>query len=115
MTLVGLSGCSGPFASSRGATDVIVHNDGDVSRTVELTVTQRDSEAAPIDTRLELSPNEQTIINNNVIMDADYDVSVSFTDPTRDSPYSETQAWNDAGQPLHIMLNNQIVFAVQIG
>lgn len=115
MTLVGLSGCSGPFASSRGATDVIVHNDGDVSRTVDLTVTQRDSEASPIDTRLELSPNEQTVINNNVIMGSDYDVEVSFIDSTRDSPYSEAQAWDDAGQPLHVMLNNQIVFAVQIG
>jgi len=48
-------------------------------------------------------------------MGNDYDVDVSFTDATRESPYSETQEWNDAGKSLHIILNNQIVFTVQIG
>ncbi len=48
-------------------------------------------------------------------MESDYEVEVSFTDTARDSSYSETQEWNEAGQPLHIILNDQIVFAVQIG
>lgn len=113
--LTGLAGCNGSLGSSRGATDVFVHNERDVPRTVDLTVTQGDSESSRIDTRLELRPNEQEKINNQVIMGSDYDVEVSFTDTDRDSPYSETQEWNDAGQPLHIILNDQIVFAVQIG
>jgi len=113
--LTGLAGCNGRFGSSRGATDVFIHNEGDVPRTVDLTVTQGDSESPRIDTRLELSPNEQEKINNEVIMRSDYNVEVSFTDTNRESPYSETQEWNDADQPLHIILNAQIVFAVQIG
>jgi hypothetical protein len=113
--LTGLAGCNGSPGSSRGATDVFVHNEGDVPRTVNLTVTQGDRESSHIDTRLELRPNEQEKINNEVIMRRDYDVEVSFTDTNRDSPYSETQEWNDAGQPIHIILNDQIVFAVQIG
>ena len=115
LCLVGLAGCNGSPKSSRGATDIIVHNDGEVSRTVDLTVTQRDSESSRIDTRLEVRPNEQEKINNKVIMGSDYDVDVSITDTNRESPYAETQEWNDAGQPLHIILNEQIVFAVQIG
>lgn len=115
LCLTGLAGCTGRPGSSRGATDVFVHNEGDVPRTIDLTVTQRDSESSHIDTRLELRPNEQEKINNKVIMESDYDVEISFTDTNRESPYSETQEWNDAGQPLHIILTDQIVFAIQIG
>jgi len=79
-----------------------------------LTVTQRGSKSTPIDTHLEVGPNDQTKINNKVLMESDYDVDVSFTDTTRESPYSETQEWNDAGNSLHIILNDQIVFTVQI-
>lgn len=113
--LVGLPGCNGGPGSGRGATDVFVHNEGDVLRTVDLTVTRRGSESPRIDTRFEVGPNEQEKINNEVIMESDYDVEVSFTDTTRESPYSEIQEWDDAGQPLHIILDDQIVFAVQIG
>jgi hypothetical protein len=112
---VGVAGCNGSPGGSRGATDVFVHNEGEVPRTIDLTVTQRDSESSRIDTRLELRPNEREKINNRVIMGGDYDVEVSFTDTSRESPYSETQEWNDADQPLHIILTDQIVFAVQIG
>lgn len=80
-----------------------------------MTVTQADSESSRIDTRFELRPNEQEKINNEVIMGSDYDLNVWFTDTNRDSPYSETQEWNDAGQPLHIILSDQVVFTVQIG
>ena len=76
-----------------------------------MTVTQHESESSRIDTRFELRPNKLEKINNKVIMGNDYD----FTDKTRESPYSETQEWNDAGQPLHILLSDQIVFTVQIG
>lgn len=115
MCLVGLAGCNGNTESRRGQTDVFVHNEGDVPRTVDLTVTQRGNESTSIDTQLEMGPNDQTKINNKVLMGNDYDVEVSFTDTTRESPYSETQEWNDADKSLHIILNDQIVFAVQIG
>lgn len=113
--LAGIAGCASRPSSGRGATDVFIRNEADVARTVEVTVTKRGSESSRIDTSLEIPPNSQQRINNKVIMDSDYDVEVSYTDPTRDAPYSETQAWDDAGKPLHVILNNQIVFAVQIG
>jgi hypothetical protein len=62
-----------------------------------------------------MSPHSRQKINNEVIMDSDYDVDVTYTDENRESPYSETQEWTDAGQPLQILLNDQIVFTVQIG
>ncbi len=80
-----------------------------------MTVTQRGGESSNIDTSLDMNPHSRQKINNEVIMDSDYDVEVTYTDDTGESPYSESQEWNDAGQPLHILLNDQIVFAVQIG
>ena len=80
-----------------------------------MTVTQRGGTSPNIETSLDVRPHSRHKINNEVIMDSDYDVEVTYTDETRESPYSETQEWNDAGQPLHVLLNNQIVFAVQIG
>jgi len=113
--LVGIAGCVDRGGSSRGATDVILHNEAEVSRTVEVTVTQRGAESSNIDTSLDMSSHSRQKINNEVIMDSDYDVEVTYTDDTGESPYSESQEWNDAGQPLHVILTDQIVFAVQIG
>jgi hypothetical protein len=113
--LAGIAGCVDGGGSSRGATDVIVRNEAATSRTVAVTVTQRGSESSNIDTSLDMNPHSRRKINNKVIMDADYDVEVTYTDDTGDSPYSETQEWTDAGQPLHVLLTDQIVFAVQIG
>ena len=94
---------------------MIFHNVADVSRTVEVTVTQAESTSPNIETSFDLPPHSERKINNEVIMDSDYDVEVSFTDESRDSAYSETQEWDGAGKPLHVLLNNQIVFTVQIG
>lgn len=76
LCLAGLAGCNGSLGSSRGATDVFVHNEGDVPRTVDLTVSRRDSESSRIDTHLELRPNEPEKINNRVITGSDYDVEI---------------------------------------
>ena len=113
--LAGIAGCVDGARSGRGATDVIIHNVAAVSRTVEVTVTQRDATSPTIETSLDMSPHSRQKINNEVIMDSDYDVDVTYTDENRELPYSETQEWTDAGQPLQILLNDQIVFAVQIG
>ena len=113
--LAGIAGCIDGRGSSRGATDVIIYNEAEVSRTVEVTVTQRGGESSNIDTSLVMDPHSRQKINNEVIMDSDYDVEVTYTDDTGESPYSETQEWNDAGPPLHIILDDQIVFAIQIG
>jgi len=113
--VAGIAGCVDRRGSSRGATDVILHNEAEVSRTVEVTVTQRGAESSNIDTSLDMNPHSRQKINNEVIMDNDYDVAIRYTDETGETPYSETQEWNDAGQPLQILLNDQIVFAVQIG
>jgi hypothetical protein len=113
--LAGIAGCVDERGSSRGATDVILHNEAAASRTVELTVTQRGGESADIDTSLDMNPHSRRKINTEVLMDSDYDVAVTYTDDTGPASYSETQEWNDAGQPLHILLNDQIVFTLQIG
>jgi len=113
--LAGIAGCVDVLGSSRGATDVIIHNEAEVSRTVEVTVTQRGDESPNIDTSLDMRPHSRQKINNEVIMNSNYDVAVTYSDETEESPYSETQEWNDAGPPLHIILNDQIVFTVQIG
>lgn len=94
---------------------MIIHNVAEVSRAVEVAVTKRGGESPSIETSLEMDPHSRQEINNEVIMDSDYDVEVTYTDETRESPYTETQEWNDAGQPLRVLLNDQIVFAVQIG
>lgn len=112
----GFAGCiEGIGRSRRGATDLIFHNEAEVSRKVEVTVTKRGGESSIIDTRFDMSPHSSQKINNKVIMDSDYDVEVTYTDETGEAPYSETQEWNDAGQPLHVILDDQIVFAVEIG
>lgn len=113
--LAGIAGCADALGRSRGATDVIFHNEAEVSRTVEVTVTRRGEESSDIDTSLDIGPHSQQKINNEVLMNSDYDVAVTYSDETAESPYSETQEWTDAGRPLHIILNDQIVFAVQIG
>jgi len=76
---------------------------------------RRGGAAPSIETSLDMGPHSRQKINNDVILDSDYNVDVTYTDETRESPYSETQEWNDAGQPLQILLHDQIVFAVQIG
>jgi hypothetical protein len=113
--LAGIAGCVDGGQSSRGATDVIIHNVTAVSRTVDVMVTQRGSTSPAIETSFEMDPHSRRKINNEVIMDSDYDVEVTYTGESKESPYSETQEWNDAGQPLHILLNDQIVFTVQMG
>jgi hypothetical protein len=62
-----------------------------------------------------MNPHSSHTINNEVRMDSDYDVDVTYTDDSVESPYSESQAWNGAGRPLHVLLTDQILFAVQIG
>lgn len=113
--LAGVAGCIDTSGSSRGATDVICHNKAAVSRTVEVTVTQRSADAPDIDTSIQMGPHSTRKINNEVLMNSDYDVAVAYSDETTESPRSETQEWSDAGPPLHVILTNQVVFAVQIG
>lgn len=113
--LGGLAGCVDDPESNRGATDVIVHNQGEIPRTVEVTVTRRGGESPSIEPSLDMEPHSTRTINNEVLMDSDYDVEVTYTDGTDDTPYSETQEWTDAGKPLHVLLTDQIVFAVQVG
>ncbi|MDG5778800.1 hypothetical protein VB773_02770 [Haloarculaceae archaeon H-GB2-1] len=111
-----LAGCPDTTASGRGATDIVLHNEATARLAVDVTVTDRDDDSVRVDERFELEPNERRKINNEVIMGADYDVEVSFTDGTDgSSPYSETYQWTNAGKPLHAILRDQVVFAVQVG
>ncbi|WP_254821145.1 hypothetical protein [Haloglomus halophilum] len=109
------AGCSAfGTGTSRGATDIVLHNEASDPRTVAVLVTQ-DGDEPRIDTSFEMAPNTRETINNEVLMNADYDVEVTMTGEFADSPYSETHSWQDAGQPLHVIVHEQIVFAVQVG
>lgn len=111
----GLTGCSSS-KSSRGATDIILHNGATNRRTIDVTVRTRSDDSTEIDTSVELESNARHTINNKVLMGNNYDVEVTFTDEADgSSPYTETQEWNNAGKPLHIIVREQIVFAVQVG
>lgn len=107
-----ISSSGGP---ARGATDLHFYNEADVSRTVDVSVTERSNESPTVDTHFEIEPNDYKKINNEVIMGNTYDVFVEYIDTTRDSPYSETQEWDNAEQALHIILTDQIVFTLGIG
>jgi hypothetical protein len=111
-----LAGCSGLTSTAQGATDIILHNEAANRLRIDVRVTKRDDSAATVDTSLELGPNERRKINNEVLMGSDYEVEVAVTDESGDSSeYTETQEWTDAGKPLHVIVREQIVFAVQVG
>lgn len=110
------AGCSAfGTVTSRGATDIVLHNEAPDQRSVAVLVTQDGDDEPRIDTGFEMAPNTRETINNEVLMNADYDVEVTMTGEFADSPYSETHSWQDAGQPLHVIVHEQIVFAVQVG
>lgn len=114
--LIGIAGCVDKLGSHRGTTDVIIHNEAEVPRTVEVTVGKRGGgKSSSINTSLDMKPHSKQKINNEVIMGSDYVVDVIYTDDTGQSPYKERQEWTDAGRPLHILLDDGIVFATQIG
>jgi hypothetical protein len=114
--LAASAGCSVlGTGTSRGATDIVLHNGAAGSRTAAVLVTQGSDDEPRVDTSVELAPNARHTINNEVLMNADYEVEVTMTGDFADSPYGETHSWDDAGQPLHVILHEQIVFAVQVG
>lgn len=81
-----------------------------------MTVTRRSGGETPnIQDTFEMEPNSRQTVNNEVIMGADYDVAVSVTSGSGPDPYSETQQWDDAGRPLHVLISDQIEFAIEIG
>lgn len=114
--LAGLTGCLDSTASARGATDIVLHNEADARRTVTVTVTPNGSDSPTVDTSTRLGPNADETINNEVLMGDDYTVSVTIADESVGaSGYSETYEWRDAGSPLHVLVDDQIVFAIQVG
>ena len=113
--LVGLAGCSDSLASSRGATDIILHNESTNALSIDVYVTGKNADEPRIDTTVDLDPNMRHDFNNKVLMNSDYNVQVTFADSSADeSEYSETYEWTNADQPLHVLMNDQIVFAVQV-
>ena len=113
--LVGLAGCADSVVSGHGATDIILHNAATSERDVTVTVTDQRDATSKIDSNVALGPNTSHTFNNRVMMNGDYEVHVAFTENSvHGSPYTETHEWKNANQPLHIILNDQIVFAVQV-
>lgn len=114
-TTATLAGCMNIGGSSRGVTDIVLHNEAESAVDIELLVTSEGSDPAVVDTSISLESNTRQTINNEVVMGSSYEVEVTFTSDSTASPYTETRQWEDAGQPLHVIIRDQIVFAVQIG
>jgi len=108
-------GAASLSSGGRGATDIILHSEASRSREVTVTATRTDDEEVLLDRSLIPEPNEGEKFNNELLMDDTYDVRVEFTDDDRDSPYTETYRWPDAQDPLHVLIGEQIIFAVQVG
>jgi hypothetical protein len=116
VSLGSIAGCAGLTASGRGATDIILHNEAPNERTIDITVVNQGNDATEIDTGLKLDPHARHKINNKLLMGNDYEVTMTFSDESANiSEYTETQEWIDAGKPLHVIINDQLVFATQIG
>ena len=113
--LVGVAGCSDSLASGRGATDVVLHNESKTALDVAVRVTGRSADAPRIDTSVALDPHTRHTFNNDVLMNGDYDVRVAVTRSDTGSENTETHEWNDAGRTLHVLIDEEIVFAVQVG
>ena len=111
-----LAGCLDAAGSTRGATDVVLHNETDDRLRVGVTVTRRDGGTDSVDASVEMAPNSRRIINNEVVMGATYDVSIDVGESESGSaPAGESVTWEDAGRPLHVLLHDGIEFAVEIG
>ncbi|MFC7204905.1 hypothetical protein ACFQJC_15415 [Haloferax namakaokahaiae] len=113
--LAASAGCLDGVGSARGVTDIVFHNETPTAQTVALSVTHRRDDSTVVETTIELPAHSQHTVNNEVVMKSDYDVRVSATAESDDEPYTETYTWKDANQPLHVIVNDQLVFAVQVG
>lgn len=114
---VGAAGCLSP-GSSKGATDVVVHNERRETITVELTITAADESEPRHDVTVSLDSTEQATPTDDgkLPVGTDYTVDVDV----RDGP-AETYEWTDVRlelAPLHVIVDdseNNVTFAVQIG
>lgn len=110
-----LAGCMNSGGSSRGAIDIVLHNEAESAVDIELLVTGEAGDSAVVDTSISLESNTRRTINNEVVTGSNYEVEVTFTSDSTQSPYTETRQWEDAGRPLHVIVRGRIIFAVQIG
>jgi len=114
---VGVAGCLSP-GSSKGATDVVLHNERSEPVTVELTITAADESEPRHDVTLSLDPTEQATPTDDGKLPVGTDYTVEAD--VRDGP-SETYEWTDVRlelAPLHVLIDdseNNVVFAVQVG
>lgn len=114
---VGAAGCLSS-GSSKGATDVVLHNERRESITVELTITAADASEPRHDVTVTLDPTEQATPTDDgkLPVGTDYTVDVAV----RDGP-SETYEWTDVRlelAPLHVLIDdseNNVIFALQNG
>lgn len=109
------AGCFATETSGLGATDVIIHNEAAERRTIEIRVVDRADETKTIESSVEMAPNTRHRFNNQVREQSDYRVRIQVTDGTDEMYGTEkTRMWNDADTPLHVIVHERIVFAVQI-
>lgn len=114
--LVGFAGCSDSLSTSRGATDIILHNESMKTLSIDVHVTGKNTDEPRIDTTVDLDPNTRHKFNNDVLMNGNYDVRISTTDSSGSgSATTETHEWENADHTLHVLIEEDIVFAVQVG
>ena len=113
--LTALAGCSDSLAAGRGATDILLHNESTNTLSVDVHVTGTNTDEPRIDTTVALDPNTRHKFNSDVLMNADYDVQITALEPSADeSETTGTHEWNNADHTLHALIDEEIVFAVQV-
>ncbi|WP_424016438.1 hypothetical protein ACOZ4N_11040 [Halorientalis pallida] len=114
--IVSLSaGCFASETSGLGATDVIIHNEATEQRTIEIRVVDRADETTAIESSVKMSPHTRHRFNNQVTEQSDYRVRIQVTEGTSEMYGTDkTRMWTDADTPLHVIVHERIVFAVQI-
>lgn len=113
-SLAGLAGCTDSTANARGATDIVLHNEARGRRTVDVRVTSGSDSTEAFTDSFELESNGRHTINNEVLMGSNYTVQITVSGESTEA-YTEAYEWTAAGKPLHVIVNDQIVFAIQVG
>ena len=111
-----VAGCTSLWEQT-GATDVIVHNVGEVQKTVSITITDTDVEERHTSRTVKLDPGENVdpVNRSKLPTNTSYAVEVAVDETT-----SETFEWDDPDvelAPLHVLVDDtrNVKFLLQAG
>lgn len=102
--VIAITGCSTPFGTSRGATDIEIKNMTEQSLQVAVEVIMQDSDDSLVDESVSVEAGETKTINNKIMMGTACEVSVAV-----DGGPSDTYQWDDPSHPLLAQLTKDTV------